>query len=96
MNMEEFEAVLLAKRHDQLLALAWAEGWSKGRAEGEAKGTLQALRETVLQLGRQRFGKAASGKQKTQLNAATDVDHLRRIRDRILTATSWQELLATP
>ncbi len=66
------------------------------RAEGKTEGQVETLRETVSQLGRQRFGKAASRKQKTQLNAIADVDRLERIRNRILTAASWDDLLATP
>ena len=56
----------------------------------------EALREAVLRLGRQRFGKVAGRKQKTLLNAVTDVARLERILDRILAATSWEDLLATP
>jgi hypothetical protein len=69
---------------------------TEARAEGRTEGQAEALRETVLQLGRQRFGKVAGRKQKAQLNALADVTHLERIRDRILAATSWDDLLATP
>jgi hypothetical protein len=66
------------------------------RAEAYAEGKAEMLRYSVLSLGRQRFGKAASRKQKTQLRAVTDLAHLERIRDRLLDADSWQDLLATP
>ncbi|HKI34889.1 MAG TPA: hypothetical protein VKA46_23730 [Gemmataceae bacterium] len=62
------------------------------RAEGEA----EALRRAVLRQGRQRFGKAAGRKQKGQLQAVTEVVRLERILDRIMAATSWEDLLATP
>jgi hypothetical protein len=62
------------------------------RSEGEVEG----LRKAVSRLGRQRFGKAASRKQKGQLQTITDVAHLERLLDKIMTATSWQELLDTP
>ncbi len=54
------------------------------------------MRSAVLRLGRQRFGKAASRKYKTQLNAVTDLTRLERIHDKILTASSWDDLLAMP
>jgi hypothetical protein len=62
------------------------------RAEGKAEG----LREAVLRLGRQRFGKVAPRKQKGQLQAITDLDQLKRILDRIHAVDSWDDLLATP
>jgi hypothetical protein len=69
---------------------------AEGRAEGEAKGRATALHEVIVALGRQRFGKAASQKQRAELDALTDLPRLERMRDRLLTATSWSDLLATP
>jgi hypothetical protein len=66
------------------------------RADARAEGRLEALREAVLRLGRQRFGKAASRKQRAQLEALTDLAHLQRIHDRLLEAGSWSDLLETP
>ena len=66
------------------------------RAEGRAEGRAEALREAVLSLGRTRFGKAASRKQKARLNAVTDPDHLKRILDTLLSAASWDDLLSIP
>jgi hypothetical protein len=66
------------------------------REEGRAEGRAEAMREMVLSLGRGHFGKAASRKQKAQLNAVTDPAHLKRIFDNCLTVTSWDDLLATP
>ena len=57
---------------------------------------MQALRETILELGRQRFAKAASRKQRAQLEAVTALPYLERVRDRILSAASWADLLVTP
>jgi hypothetical protein len=68
----------------------------KVRTEARAEGRTEALRKMVLRLGRQRFGKAANRKQKAQLGALTDLAHLERIGDRLLTAASWDDLLATP
>ena len=66
------------------------------REQVRADGELRGLREMVLRLGERRFGKAASRKQKAQLEALTDPAHLKRIGDRLLDAASWADLLATP
>jgi hypothetical protein len=66
------------------------------RAESEALGQRRALCDTVLRLGRQRFGRPAGRRQKAQLEALTDPVDLGRIRDRLLKATSWADLLTTP
>jgi hypothetical protein len=68
----------------------------KVRALARAEGRAEALREAVLSLGRTRFGKAASRKQKARLNAVTDPAHLKRIHDSLLSAASWDDLLAIP
>jgi hypothetical protein len=80
------------------------EGWNviksayleELREKVRAEGRLEALREMVLRLGRQRFRKAAGHKHKAQLQALTDRARLERICDRILSASSWDDLLATP
>lgn len=53
-------------------------------------------RDTVLSIGRQRFARAPSRKQKADLDAITDPARLERMRGRLLTAASWADLLATP
>ena len=73
MRNSEREKSYLEELREKVRALAWEEGWAEGKVE--------MLRYTVLSLGRQRFGKAASRKQKTQLQAVTDVARLERIRD---------------
>ncbi len=65
------------------------------REEVRTLGRADELRRAVLRLGRQRFRKPASGKQKAQLEGVTDVSRLRRIQDHLLTAGSWDDLLAT-
>ncbi|HKI34888.1 MAG TPA: hypothetical protein VKA46_23725 [Gemmataceae bacterium] len=92
MSNSELKSPYLEELREEVRVLARAEG----KAEGEAEGRLRALREAVLRLGRQRFGKVANRKQKTLLNTVTDVARLERIHDRLLTAASWDDLLATP
>jgi hypothetical protein len=66
------------------------------RREVRAEARAEVLRESILSVGRQRFGKAATRKQRAQLGAITDLPHLRRIFDRLLDASSWANLLDTP
>jgi hypothetical protein len=89
--LEGFDVVkspYLEQLREKVRALAHAEGLAEGEAEG--------LRRTALRQGRQRFGKAPTRKQEAQLQAITDVARLDRILDKIMTASSWKELLATP
>jgi hypothetical protein len=80
------------------------EGWAMMKSEVleelreavRAQGQLEALQEAVLRLGRHRFGRAANRKQKAQLEAVPDLEHMKRILDRVLDAVSWTDLLATP
>jgi hypothetical protein len=88
----------LARRRD-----AWQgrlEGWAVIKSEylEELREAVraEAVREGILSLGRQRFGKIANRKQKARLNAVTDLAHLKRIHDSLLTAASWDDLLAVP
>jgi hypothetical protein len=61
----------------------------EGRIQGEV---LQAQR-TLLRLGRMRFGPPPPVKEAT-LTAIEDTDRLNRMIDVILTAVSWDALLA--
>jgi predicted transposase YdaD len=60
-------------------------------AKGEAKGT----REDVLRLGRRKFGPPGDVVE-ARIAALSDLDRLRQLLDRILDASSWDELLASP
>ena len=53
-------------------------------------------RDAILAIGRQRFGRAPSRKQRADLDAITDPERLGRMRDRLLAAASWADLLTTP
>jgi predicted transposase YdaD len=67
----------------------------EGRAKGYILGQMLALQGILLRLGRKRFGRLSPRVKKTIL-AITHVPRLKRLTDRILTATSWQDLLDTP
>jgi len=61
----------------------------------ELNGGIKGMNQMLLRLDRKRFGPpdAASA---AQVMAIRDHDRLERLADAILTAGSWQELLATP
>lgn len=61
-----------------------------------AEGRVEALRDTLLQLGHQRFRGTPSRTVKTALEAISDESRLKRMTRRILNVRSWQELLRTP
>jgi hypothetical protein len=62
--------------------------------QGEAKG-LKRWRTSLRKLGEKKFGKL-SQKYVKKLNAINDGDILARMNERILDATSWDDLLDTP
>ncbi len=66
-------------------------GWI---ATGETRGLVQEARSMVLRLGKKRFGPAPAGVE-AALQAVTDRDRLEQIAERVLDATSWDDLLAT-
>ncbi len=65
--------------------------WDYYLEEGARRGTVRVL----LRLGQKRLGAPDEATVLT-LNKIRDLDRLERLSDAILTATSWQELLATP
>jgi hypothetical protein len=69
---------------------------TEAREEGHVEADRARLLRTILVLGGQRFGKAASRTQKAQLEGIDDLNRLERMSDRLLQVTSWSDLLATP
>lgn len=59
------------------------------------EGRESQVKEDILRLGGKRWGKPQEGTI-ASLNAITDLEQLRRVLDRLLDATSWQDLLDTP
>jgi hypothetical protein len=66
-------------------------------ALGEARGRAEEVRSLVLRLGAKRFGLVPPTIE-AAVRAITDTDQerLKRISDRILEATDWNDLLGTP
>lgn len=63
--------------------------------EGELRGELKRSHRLLLRLGRKRFGNPDAATE-SELIAIKDLERLERLADAILTAETWQELLATP
>lgn len=67
----------------------------KGRQEGRQEGRVEESHRLLLRLGSKRLGVADSATE-AALRAINDIDRLERMADTVLTASSWQELLAMP
>jgi hypothetical protein len=70
-------------------------GEAKGRAEGEAKGLVEGAREALLRLGRRKLG-PPSEPVEARIAALGDLDRLNELIDRLLDASSWDELISSP
>lgn len=71
---------------------AKAEGLAEGRAEGRAEGQATAIRELILRLGTQRFGEPDASL-RAQLEGISSLELLIPISERLLQASTWEELL---
>jgi hypothetical protein len=56
------------------------------------EGRLQAMRSTLLRQGRLRFGPPTESAQ-SAIQAIDNLEKLEQLTERLLTASSWQELL---
>ena len=63
--------------------------------EGRVEGERNALQETLLSQGRQKFGSISEAVQ-AQVLAIRNRRRLKRMTNRLLVAADWQELLSTP
>jgi hypothetical protein len=62
---------------------------------GMEQGGKKELRETLLDLGAQRFGQPGATAE-TVLNSVDDMERLRRMTLRLLDAADWDDLLGAP
>lgn len=100
--------VLLGLRHSSEMAAALLRGvltmkesttyqmiLEEGRVEGRLQGAVTALRDVVLRQGTARLG-PPDAKATAALNAINEPARLEELTLRVLTATSWRELLGLP
>jgi len=64
------------------------------RREGRHEGVLEGLRKTILHLGRKRFGPPPAAIP-TTLENIVDLERLEALSERLLDATSWEDLLGS-
>lgn len=70
-----------------------AQGKIEGKIEGKVEGEAEGLRAMLLEIVSQRLGAPAADVQ-TALTAIHDSARLRRMGQRVLGVSNWQELLA--
>lgn len=63
--------------------------------EGERRGEILGRVRVLLLQGRKQFG-VPDAETESEVSSIRDLDRLERLADAILTAKSWDELLATP
>ena len=67
----------------------------KGIAQGIAQGRAQEAQSLIMRQGTKRFG-APTPEVEAAIRATTDQPRFERLAERVLDATSWADLLATP
>jgi predicted transposase YdaD len=70
----------------------FAKGRAEGEAAGEAKGKAEEARKILLRRGRKRLGEPDARVQ-AEIEAIAEVERLEALLDRVLDASSWDELL---
>jgi predicted transposase YdaD len=65
----------------------------EGRAEGEIKGEMREAIKLLKKLGTRRFG-APDHSAVVAIEAITDLERIELLLERLLEASSWEELLA--
>ncbi len=72
------------------------EGMEKGRKEGleqgQRRGRIEEVQKVLFRLGRVRFGRL-DRKSRAAIEEIDDLDRLEHLSERLLTATSWADLL---
>jgi len=69
------------------------EGRKEGLGQGERQGQIAGARAVLFRLGRIRFGRLDKAT-RAAIEAIDDLDRLKQLSERLLTATSWADLLA--
>jgi hypothetical protein len=67
----------------------------EGREIGKRQGEIKGIRRFLIRQGRIRFGRLPKAT-RAAIEAIDDPDRLLRLSERLLNATSWDDLLAEP
>ncbi len=71
------------------------EGRKEGMETGERKGEIKGARRLLIHLGRARLGRLPKAT-RAAIEAIDDLERLERLSERLLTASSWSDLLSEP
>ena len=77
-----------------IFAKGEAKGEAEGRAEGEAKGEAKGIAKSVLRMGSKRLGQPDE-RVTAAILGMTDQEQLNRLFDRVMDASTWDELLSS-
>jgi len=83
-----FQKVLAEERNE-----GWQKGRQEGRQAGRQEGRVLGARETLLRLGRKRFGEPDLSTLQ-RVTATEDADKLETLAERALDVESWADLFA--
>src|SRR5262245_56351659 len=75
-------------------SVTYQEIKDEGRAEGRLEGRIQEARDTILFLGRVKFGEPPPAEARTLVEGIRDHARLKQLQARLLTVDSWQAFLA--
>jgi predicted transposase YdaD len=65
----------------------------EGKEIGEREGEIKGARNLLIHMGRIRFGRLSKAT-RAAIEAIDNLDRLQHLGERVLTATSWDDLLA--
>jgi predicted transposase YdaD len=94
-NLARGVRLMIDVRESSFYQLAISEGERKGELEGQRKGRCAEAIRFLLAIGGKRFGPVPPAIRAT-IEGMTDLEHLERLTDRLLDASGWDDLLATP
>jgi predicted transposase YdaD len=89
-----YDAELTAQLYREVTQMEESSTYQLILSRGEAKGRVQEARETLLDVGRLKFGEP-DATQHTTIQGITDHQRLRALTVRVSSVSAWQELLAT-
>jgi predicted transposase YdaD len=87
-------AMRQSSAYEHFVSEGRVQGLKEGLQEGVRKGHLEEARETLLRQGQIRFG-PPDQKTEDALESVTDLKQLKSLLDRVITAHSWSDLVAT-